>query len=87
MVWVTSGGTDLDPQNESVYPDVQLIHLPSAEDHSSRTAAVPYARRLVLPLDLNTVHRIDFCDETGLLAIICLGDLPSSPQVLHVFQY
>ncbi|KAG9049492.1 hypothetical protein FS837_010088 [Tulasnella sp. UAMH 9824] len=87
MVWVTSGGTDLDPQNESVYPDVQLIHLPSAEDHSNRTAAVPYASRLVLPLDLNKVHRIDFCDETGLLAVICLGDLPSSPQVLHVFRY
>ncbi|KAG8934042.1 hypothetical protein FRC01_005503 [Tulasnella sp. 417] len=87
MVWVTSGGTDLGPQNESGYPDVQLIHLPSAEDHSNRSVAVPYTRRLALPLDLRKAHRIDFCDETGALAVVCLGDLPSSPQVLHLFQY
>ncbi|KIO21716.1 hypothetical protein M407DRAFT_217679 [Tulasnella calospora MUT 4182] len=87
MVWVTSGGTDPDPHNEIGYPDVQLIHLPSAEDHSNRTVAVPYTRRLVLPLDLKKVHRIDFCDETGVLMVVCLGDLPSSPQVLHVFRY
>lgn len=84
MVWVASGEAQSD---ESDYPDLQLIRFPNEKDHPNRTGVVPYSRRLVLPLDLKKLHRVDFCDEAGVLAVICLGDVPSSPQMLHLFQY
>lgn len=67
---------------------LQLIHIPGVDNtRPDGMADAPFRRQLDIPLNLGLVHHMDFCDETGTLAVVTIHSSRPSNQTLHLFKY